>query len=224
MSRLTGEVVELCHANSGRDIEILEDEKMIAAKQNNKNTFLAWAASVVPAQRCKWIEENILKIEQFAVSSGLISGSIFSYTNMIILENINRAAMKNRIFQIKNKKFIKNIDDDFKTYIQYCAQLPEQSEQVYEAETPVVEMPVDSVRVGVGATACEARFYTYLQNTAKLADRTCISYVSSIRSVERYARNNGYMSCSLFSEETDVIIATVAELYNDPNFVRYNKQ
>lgn len=83
MSRLTGEVVELCHANSGRDIEILEDEKMIAAKQNNKNTFLAWAASVVPAQRCKWIEENILKIEQFAVSSGLISGSIFSYTNTI---------------------------------------------------------------------------------------------------------------------------------------------
>ena len=123
MSRLTGEVVELCHANSGRDIEILEDEKMIAAKQNNKNTFLAWAASVVPAQRCKWIEENILKIEQFAVSSGLISGSIFSYTNMITLENVNRAAMKNRIFQIKNKKFIKNIDDDFKTYIQYCAQL-----------------------------------------------------------------------------------------------------
>ena len=81
-----------------------------------------------------------------------------------------------------------------------------------------------SVRVGVGVTACEARFYTYLQNTGKLADRTCISYVSSIRSVERYARNNGYMSCSLFSEETDVIIATVAELYNDPNFVRYNKQ
>ena len=71
---------------------------MIAAKQNNKNTFLAWAASVVPAQRCKWIEENILKIEQFAVSSGLISGSIFSYTNMITLENVNRAAMKNRIF------------------------------------------------------------------------------------------------------------------------------
>ena len=165
---------------------------MIAAKQNNKNTFLAWAASVVPAQRCKWIEENILKIEQFAVSSGLISGSIFSYSNMITLENVIQSCYEKQNFP--NKKFIKNIDDDFKTYIQYCAQLPEQSEQVYEVETPVVEMPVDSVRVGVGVTACEARFYTYLQNTGKLADRTCISYVSSIRSVERYARNNGYMS------------------------------
>ena len=94
MSRLTGEVVKLCHANSGRDIEILEDEKMIAAKQNNKNTFLAWAASVVPAQRCKWIEENILKIEQFAVSSGLISGSIFSYSNMIIYVNLTSKFLK----------------------------------------------------------------------------------------------------------------------------------
>lgn len=62
---------------------------MAAAKQNNRDTFLTWAASVVPAQRCKWIEENILKIEQFAVSSRLISGSIFSYTDMITLENIN---------------------------------------------------------------------------------------------------------------------------------------
>ena len=50
---------------------------MVVVKQNNKDTFLAWAASVVPAQRCKWIEENILKIEQFAVSSRLILKSMF---------------------------------------------------------------------------------------------------------------------------------------------------
>ena len=117
---------------------------MAAAKQNNRDTFLTWAASVVPAQRCKWIEENILKIEQFAVSSRLISGSIFSYTDMITLENINRVVMKNRIFQIKNRKLIKNISDDFKVYMRYCAQLSEQPEQVHEAETPVVEISVDS--------------------------------------------------------------------------------
>lgn len=34
--------------------------------------------------------------------------------------------------------------------------------------------------------ACEDGFYTYLQNTAKLADRTCSAYVSAIRSAERY--------------------------------------
>lgn len=67
---------------------------MAAAKQNNRDTFLTWAASVVPAQRCKWIEENILKIEQFAVSSRLIAGLIFSYTDMITLENMNRVVMK----------------------------------------------------------------------------------------------------------------------------------
>lgn len=197
---------------------------MVVAKQNNRDTFLAWAASVVPAQRCKWIEENILKIEQFAVSSRLISGSIFSYTDIITLENINRVVMKNRIFQIKNRKLIKNISDDFKIYMRYCAQLSEQPKQMHETETPVVEISVDSMSVGISSTTCAAKFYTYLQDTAKLADRTCISYVSSIRSVERYANDNGYTSCSLFSEDKDTTIATATELYNNPDFIRYNKQ
>lgn len=197
---------------------------MVVAKQNNRDTFLAWAASVVPAQRCKWIEENILKIEQFAVSSRLISGSIFSYTDIITLENINRVVMKNRIFQIKNRKLIKNISDDFKIYMRYCAQLSEQPKQMHEAETPVVEISVDSMSVGISSTTCAAKFYTYLQDTAKLADRTCVSYVSSIRSVERYANDNGYTSCSLFSEDKDTTIATATELYNNPDFIRYNKQ
>ncbi len=44
------------------------------------------------------------------------------------------------------------------------------------------------------SAACEAEFLAYLQNTAKLADKTCVSYVSSIRSAERYAIDNGYLS------------------------------
>ena len=72
--------------------------------------------------------------------------------------------------------------------------------------------------------ACEANFYAYLQNTAKLADRTCVSYVSSIRSAERYAADNSYASCSLFSEHKETTVATAAELYGDSNFIRYNGQ
>lgn len=245
-TRLFEEVVELYRTDTERYFEILEEAKnMIAAKQNNKDAFLVWAASVLPAQRCKWIEENILKMEQFAVASKLISGSIFNFTDIVTLDTIYKAAEKNKIFKIKNRKLLKNIHNDFKTYMRYCSQLPKKAAQKIDPDAPVVETPANSSGVIATSTeqkggttvsknsisanvptpsTCESKFYAYLQNTAKLTDRTCAAYVSSIRSAERYAADNGYASYSLFSEEKETTVATATELYGDSDFIRYNEQ
>lgn len=245
-TRLFEEVVELYRTDTERYFEILEEAKnMIAAKQNNKDAFLVWAASVLPAQRCKWIEENILKMEQFAVASKLISGSIFNFTDIVTLDTIYKAAEKNKIFKIKNRKLLKNIHNDFKTYMRYCSQLPKKAAQKIDPDAPVVETPANSAgdiatstEQKGGTTAsknsistnvptpstCESKFYAYLQNTAKLTDRTCAAYVSSIRSAERYAADNGYASYSLFSEDKETTVATATELYGDSDFIRYNEQ
>ena len=216
---------------------------MVAAKQNNKEAFLVWAASVLPAQRCKWIEKNILKMEHFAVVFKLISGSIFDITDTAMLTTIYEAAGKNKIFQIKNRKLIKNINDDFQTYMQYCSQLSKKADQATDSDMLVIEPSAKSMstfatlteqEAGTTASkhsmlvnaptsaACEAEFLAYLQNTAKLADKTCVSYVSSIRSAERYAIDNGYLSYSLFNEDKEKIIATASELYSDSDFISYN--
>ena len=218
-TRLFEEAVKLYRTHKERYLEILKEAKsMVAAEQNNKDAFFSWAASAFPAQRCKWIEENILKMEQLAVASKLISGSIFDVMDMTILEAIYRVAEKNKIFHIKNRKLIKNINDDYNAYMQYCSQLSDKEAQAAKSakNTPLISTPV--------STACEAEFYSYLQNTAKLADRTCSSYVSSIRSAERYAADNGYASCSLFSENNETTAGTAAELYGDSDFIRYNEQ
>lgn len=243
-TRLFEETVELYRTDAERYIEILEEAKsMVAAKQNNKEAFLVWAASVLPAQRCKWIEKNILKMEHFAVVFKLISGSIFDITDTAMLTTIYEAAGKNKIFQIKNRKLIKNINDDFQTYMQYCSQLSKKADQATDSDMLVIESSAKSLstfatlteqEAGTTAskhsmsanaptsTACEAEFLAYLQNTAKLADKTCVSYVSSIRSAERYAIDNGYLSYSLFNEDKEKIIATASELYSDPDFISYN--
>ena len=70
---------------------------------------------------------------------------------------------------------------------------------------------------------CEAEFFDYLQNTAKLSTNTCASYVSSIRSAEHYAVDHGHVSCSLFSKDKETIIATATELYSEPDFIKYNE-
>lgn len=243
-TRLFKEVVELYRTDTGRYFDILEEAKrMVAAKQNNKEAFLVWAASVLPAQRCKWIEKNILKMEHFAVVFKLISGSIFDITDTVMLTTIYEAAGKNKIFQIKNRKLIKNINDDFQTYMQYCSQLSKKADQATDSDMLVIEPSAKSMSTFatlteqeagttaskhsmlVNATtsaACEAEFLAYLQNTAKLADKTCVSYVSSIRSAERYAIDNGYLSYSLFNEDKEKIIATASELYSDSDFISYN--
>ena len=243
-TRLFKEVVELYRTDTERYFDILEEAKrMVVAKQNNKEAFLVWAASVLPAQRCKWIEKNILKMEHFAVVFKLISGSIFDITDTAMLTTIYEAAGKNKIFQIKNRKLIKNINDDFQTYMQYCSQLSKKADQATDSDMLVIEPSAKSMstfatlteqEAGTTASkhsmlvnaptsaACEAEFLAYLQNTAKLADKTCVSYVSSIRSAERYAIDNGYLSYSLFNEDKEKIIATASELYSDSDFISYN--
>ncbi len=217
---------------------------MDVTKQNNREAFFAWAASVLPAQRYKWIEENILKMERLAVASKLISGPIFDVSDISVLDTIYRAAVRNKFFKIKNRKFLKNINEDFKTYMWYCSQQLKKADQVIDSDAPIVETPANSMSViaasteqKAGTTASknalvstpasttyEDEFYAYLQNTAKLADSSCTSYVSSIRSAERYAADNSYASCSLFSADKETTIATATELYGDSDFIRYNEQ
>lgn len=64
------------------------------------------------------------------------------------------------------------------------------------------------------STACEDRFYNYLKNTAKLSGNSCESYITSIRSAERYAFFNGITSHRLFSEDKDEIIALTPLCHN----------
>lgn len=245
-TRLFKEMVELYRTDTERYLKVLEEAKnMVAATQNSKEAFLAWAASVLPARRCKWVEGNILKMEQFAVAAKLISGSIFNFSDAVTLETIYRAARKNKIFQIKNKKLIRNINEDFQTYVQYCSELSKKADQATDSDVPLIEYPAKALSPSTTLTeqkdgttaskhsmsayapasaACEVEFLAYLQNTAKLADRTCVSYVSAIRSAERYAADNSYASCSLFSEEKEKTVATATELFGDSDFIRYNEQ
>lgn len=80
---------------------------MITVKKNSREAFLAWAKSAFSAQRCKWLEENILKMERFAVAAKMISGSIFDVTDTAELEAVYRASCKNKLFQIRHRKFVK---------------------------------------------------------------------------------------------------------------------
>ena len=60
-------------------------------------------------------------------------------------------ARKNKIFQIRNRKLIKNINDDFKVYINYCSRLSEPSAQTVESKPGSSSTVVDSTKTKNGS-------------------------------------------------------------------------
>lgn len=68
----------------------IELKSTAASAQNNRNAFLTWAALILSPQRFKGIEKNLSAIQKIAISSRLISGSMYEVTDVITLKRIRR--------------------------------------------------------------------------------------------------------------------------------------
>lgn len=65
-------------------------------------------------------------------------------------------------------------------------------------------------------------FYRWLQNDQHMAEGTCRSYVSAIRSVEHFAEEHGLASRKLYTCDPTVAKATADELFSNAEFIQYN--
>lgn len=119
-TKLFEKTVSLYHKNRHQYDQLLNEARNMIMPQHNKDKFLLWANENLPKKRIKWIEENLLKIERFANTLGLTNQAIFEVFDQSTLNRIFSCIEKNKIFQIKNRRFIKNITEDFKSYIQFC--------------------------------------------------------------------------------------------------------
>ena len=67
-------------------------------------------------------------------------------------------------------------------------------------------------------------FYCWLRDNQHMADRTCHSYVSNVRSAERIAKEHNLSSIRLFTDDCNEAKATADALFSDAGFVEYNKE
>lgn len=369
-TKLFSDTVNLYRENREEYNTLLKKAKeMIAPKENQKQSFLSWAATSLPATRQKWLEANLHTVESFGKTYRLIFDSIYDVTDLETLTSLLQALRKNKIFRIKHRKLYKNILDDFSSYIQYCIELEDKAddktgEGPKQEETPPIgkeeselvqvqdahgvrtvdfqqipsmaytkpvsvtykarslpsrtwkdayvallgdlfhdypeiltgirslpgstrldfcteqeasqlvspraitehlfaetnlsatdiikrikglldlcgvdsdavlvqyqerqatkepdELPAHSSPLSSAKQSPENAFFVYLRDTAKLAEKTCFAYVSSVRSAERFAEIHGYQSHVLFSENHEETVATAAALFDDPAFIEYN--
>ena len=152
-TKLFTEVVSIYNENQSRFDSLLEEARGMIEKHDNKEAFLSWASSVVPEKQYKWLDDNLLHVEQYARTKGLIADSIYSVSDLPTLLNIKKAIGKNKIFQIKNRKILHNIYDAFDLYVRFCTQLnskteavasPEQEETVLSRSDSAIEIKADN--------------------------------------------------------------------------------
>lgn len=239
-TKLFTETVELYRTEPEKYLDLLNEAKAMAAgglsaadqiepktpgASDNKTAFLQWADRNVDLQTSEQIAESLSKIEKFADSSRLISGSLYDVTDAAALAKIRNAVEGDKEFQIKYRDSIKSINAAFRVYMQYCGRLPTlkgtqpKPKPTLPAPLPFPPTPTDP---SPDPRSVERDFYTYLRHKAGLAGATCRLYVTSIKDAERWAAAHGCASHVLFGEDKETTRATAAALYADPDFIAYS--
>lgn len=87
---------------------------------------------------------------------------------------------------------------------------------------PIVTLPENAKKSEYAWN--ESAFYSYLHDSAGMANATCRSYTSAIRSAEKYASEHHFEYCHLYSSPAEEILMTVKTLFEDSEFLEYNAQ
>lgn len=66
-------------------------------------------------------------------------------------------------------------------------------------------------------------FYRWLMENQHMEEGTCRSYVSAIRSAERFAEEHDFISKKLYTDNADEAKATADALFSNPEFLQHNK-
>ena len=98
------------------------------------------------------------------------------------------------------------------------------SDDVYsfsKEATTVVREPVIPY-VATPGYITDMAFYKYLYEQVGMADATCRSYVSAIRTAEGYARDNHYVPSKLYNCVPSDAVVLMQKLLNDAEFMEFN--
>lgn len=77
-------------------------------------------------------------------------------------------------------------------------------------------------KAGKDDTISDSAFYDYLDKTLCMAEPTCRSYVSAIRSAEKYAKDYGFTSYRIYDVTTSDAVALLNALMRDDGFAAYD--
>lgn len=159
-TRLFSKVVSLYVEDREHFESLLEEARRMISQHDNKGKFFIWASSEMSEKQHKWLEDNLLHVEQYALAKRLIAEPIYTITDVSTLLAVKKAISKNKLFQIKYRKTFRNIIDAFDAYIRFCSeQSTRESVSTIAASEPVSDMnePVPAQTDYIVISQCEEK-------------------------------------------------------------------
>lgn len=93
-----------------------------------------------------------------------------------------------------------------------------------ETETKTEEKHEHSVVRAAGTKFVNSiSFARYMKDELKMAETSCRSYASAINNCESFAREHGFSSWRLYTDDCEVVKNTVSLLLKDEDFLTYNR-
>ncbi len=103
------------------------------------------------------------------------------------------------------------------------ANSPEMEQAVTQSKKKCIQS-ADVVANSFKYALDENAFYTYLRDSAGMADATCRSYTSAIRNAEKYASDHCLDHTQLYHCSSEEAQSTAKALFSDSDFLKYNEQ
>lgn len=95
----------------------------------------------------------------------------------------------------------------------------------HKADTSTEESNDQSdIAPSVNSRVNSVSFSQYLADIQKMADASCRGYASSIRTCESYAKEHGFSSWQLYTDDRETAVKTVGLLRSNADFLEYNSQ
>lgn len=87
-----------------------------------------------------------------------------------------------------------------------------------------VREPIVQYQTSSDSDVTDSAFFNYLHDERGMAEATCRSYVSAIRTAEGYAKENGFVPYSIYDRSPSDAVQVIQSLLRDANFMEFNTQ
>lgn len=220
--------------------QILSDAKrMIAPKGNNQSADeFKGASESMEAQElafATWLDEQsnlkipakvIISVQQecdkYAVAHHISLKSFWDIRNAKEYSFVAEKLRTTYLFRVLHKKAALTFDKTRNYYADYLL-----ATQKSEATVPAKTLSLadsDQIDTASDDESPLESFSTWLLNEKKLAEKTCVSYVSSLRSLLSYCISNGVCEVDFLKASKEDLSSAASCIFADSRFQKFNAE
>ena len=217
-TRLFSEIAEIYKTDHAQFEKILgEARSMVNSKKSKKADFYSWLSQKISVGQVQEIKSALCEIESQARKTNIIKSSIYDNISPDTIKKIRAKMEQSKIFKFIHKRQWKSI-----------IAAPNYLQQYAEKEITVKSKPIQekdkAVNNGslIGDSALEE--FSHWLLAQGMSESSARGYPNAIRQAENYAKSRSYTNCVLVTDNSELCIATVNELFSNNEFIVYNHE